>query len=100
MSCGPLNGLLTSSIGGGVNGPSLQASYDNSFQIKFSTIVLECSNNMTFQSGILSSSLACENFVMSFGTDTTNTIHGYSLQAELSSSLQACISPWFTWVLT
>jgi len=100
MSCGPLNGLLTSSIGGSVNGPSLQASFNNSFQIKFSTITLECSNNMAFQSGILNSSLACENFVMPFGTDTTNTTHGYNLQAELSSSLQSCISPWFTWVLT
>ena len=100
MSCGPLNGLLTSSIGGSVNGPSLQASFNNTVQTKFSTITLECSKDMAFQNGLLSSYLECENFVMPFGNDKTNTTHGYNLQAELSSSLQLCISPWFTWVLS
>lgn len=114
MSCGPLNGLLSSSLN--YSSPlaalltedtqsiytiSLTGFYNNSsFNSKFSGNSLNCSSASSSLAGLLSSSLECENFVMSFGTDTTNLIHGYSLEAKLTSSLQMCIFPWYNWDLS
>ena len=114
MSCGPLNGLLSSSLN--LSNPqalllteetqsfytiSLTGNFDNStVNSKFSSTNINCSSASSSLAGLLSSSLECENFVMPFGTDTTNLIHGYSLEAKLTSSLQMCIFPWYNWDLS
>lgn len=114
MSCGPLNGLLTSSLNisstitslltadtQSLYTISLIGNYNNStINSKFSATFLNCSSASSSLAGLLSSSLECENFIMSFGTDTTNSIHGYSLEGKLTSSLEMCIFPWYSWVLT
>ena len=113
MSCGPLNGLLTSSLSAAssflpilgeetqsIYSIALDADYQNNVNQKFNNIDLACGSNISNQLGFLTSSLACENLVMPFGTDITNQTHGYSLQAELSSSLEGCIYPWFNWFLS
>jgi hypothetical protein len=114
MSCGSLNGLLTSSLNisstitnlltqdtQSLYTISLTGNYNNStINSKFAATFLNCSSASSSLAGLLSSSLECENFIMSFGTDTTNLIHGYSLEGKLTSSLEMCIFPWYDWVLT
>lgn len=113
MSCGPLNGLLSSSLNLSNSQALLLTEETQSFYTisltgifnnssvnpKFSSTDLNCSSASSSLAGLLSSSLECENFIMPYGTDTTNLIHGYSLEGKLTSSMQMCIFPWYDWVL-
>ena len=97
MSCGPLNGLLTSSINSQLLGPSLEGLYENSWNPKLASVPLNLNLSSSYQNGLLTSSLQCSNFILYFGEDKTISTYGYNLQAELSSSmpLQLC-RPRFT----
>lgn len=95
MSCGPLNAELTSSINCTINGPSFFSDFEN-VSNKFTTFFL----NFTISTerplgGLLTSSLECDSFHMPFGVDKDNFVHGFNLNAELSSSmpLQVCTFP-------
>ena len=96
MSCGPLNGTLTSSVEASILSLySLGSLYDNEFNIRTPNIDLNFSLTSSYQNGFLTSSLQCSNFTLPFGDGTTNNLpaYSYNLEAELSSSipLQACI---------
>ena len=97
MSCGPLNGLLTSSIDSHLLGPFLTGLYNNSFNPKVASVPLSLNLSSSYQNGLLTSSLQCDNFILYFGEDKTIRNYGYNLQAELSSSmpLELC-RPHFT----
>jgi len=95
MSCGSLNALLTSSINCTINGPFLSGEFKNSFN-KFQDIRLIADNTIDVPlAGLLTSSLQCDNFLLPFSQAPSILIHGYNLEAEVSttSSLQACIFP-------
>ena len=101
MSCGPLNGLLTSSINSQLLGPSLEGLYENSWNPKVASVPLNLNLSSSYQNGLLTSSLQCDNFILYFGEDKTIRNYGYNLQAELSSSmpLELC-RPHFNFDLT
>lgn len=87
MSCGPLNGLLTSSIDSHLLGPSLTGLYNNSFNPKVANVPLSLNLLPSHQNGLLNSSLQCDNFTLFFGETKTTRNYAYNLQAELSSSM-------------
>lgn len=87
MSCGPLNGLLTSSVDSHLLGPSLTGLYNNSFNPKVANVPLSLNSSLPHQNGLLTSSLQCDNSIFYFGGDKTIRNYGYNLQAELSSSM-------------
>ncbi len=95
MSCGPLNALLTSSIDCTINGPFLFGEFKNTLN-KFISITLIADNTIdTPLTGLLTSSLQCDNSILYFGEDKTIRSYGFNLNAELSSSmpLEACLFP-------
>ncbi len=95
MSCGPLNALLTSSIDCTINGPFLSGDFINTFN-KFIDVTLIADNTTDVPlAGLLTSSLQCDNFLLPSSQVPSILIHGYNLEAEVSStsSLQACIFP-------
>jgi len=95
MSCGPLNGLLTSSADLDTFGPVLQGFFPQSTNPKFQQVPLECNLEIVFLEGLLTSSLELSNFVLPYGTDKTNLAYSYNLVGELSSSMpfEACLLP-------
>lgn len=94
MSCGPLNGALTSSVEASVlTLYSLGSIYDNEFSPRTPNIDLYFNITSPDHNGFLTSSLQCDTLILYFGGDKAIRKHGYNLQAELSSSmpLQACL---------
>ena len=95
MSCGPLNALLTSSIDCTINGPFLLGDFQNTSN-KFINITLIADSTIDVPlGGLLTSSLQYDNFLLPSPASSNILIHGYNLEAEVSSSipLQACIFP-------
>jgi len=96
MSCGPLNGALTSSVEASILSLySLGSIFDNEFNPREANIDLNFSLTASYQNGLLTSSLQCSNFTLPFGDGTTGALpaYSYNLEAALSSSmpLQACL---------
>jgi len=96
MSCGPLNGALTSSVEASILSLySLGSIFDNEFNPREANIDLNFSLTAPYQNGLLTSSLQCSNFTLPFGDGTTGALpaYSYNLKAALSSSmpLQACL---------
>ena len=87
MSCGPLNGLLTSSVDSHLLGPSLTGLYNNSFNPKVASVSLSLNLSCSYQNGLLTSSLQCDNSILYFGEDKTIRNYSYNLEAALSSSM-------------